>query len=227
MSPSNNDLHDEDHVADLVGWARGASLRSADAETSRQILATALGIDTASLASMPAGDVEQALDRLRGLVEHCDMLASAAEIDDLTGTMRRGAGLAALRREVDRTRRHRNALSILFVDVDRLKEVNDRDGHSAGDELLVGVVRAIRDRLRSYDLVIRWGGDEFVCGLAGADRESATRLAADIRTAVSGSTTSTVTIGIATMEKDEALDAVIGRADHDLYQRRSAPSAVR
>lgn len=222
---NHDEIHslDEDEVTDLVGWARGTGLRDPDPATSRQILATALGVDAESLSGLDGPAVTTALGRLRALAERCDRLASAAEVDDLTKTMRRGAGLAALQREADRSRRHpASPLSVLFVDIDRLKEVNDRDGHSAGDQLIVGTVAAIRDRLRSYDLIIRYGGDEFICGLSGVDGAAAEHLAEDIRAAVRATTSSTVSIGIATMDKGESLDSVIKRADHDLYQGRSA-----
>ena len=64
---------------------------------------------------------------------------------------------------------------VAFVDVDMLKAVNDRDGHAAGDRVLQTVVRAIRARLRSFDPIIRYGGDEFVCGLGGTGLADAER----------------------------------------------------
>jgi diguanylate cyclase (GGDEF)-like protein len=220
---------DSDGSADLIGWARRNPLRRgvpSDPERSRKVLAAALGVSAAQLTSLSNDDVRIALERLRGLVDHWEALASAAEIDDLTGALRRGAGLAALKREVDRNRRHSGTtLSVLFVDVDKLKSVNDRDGHQAGDRLLIGVVRAIRERLRSYDLVVRYGGDEFICCLSGVGSERAERLAADIQRAVEASTSSTVSIGVASLEQGDDADSVVARADNDLYQRRNIPAA--
>jgi diguanylate cyclase (GGDEF)-like protein len=88
--------------------------------------------------------------------------------------------LVELEHEIDRTRRSNGELVTAFVDVVGLKIVNDTYGHAAGDRLLRNVVTALRKWLRSYDLVIRYGGDEFVCVLAAADptvRRRSTRTA--------------------------------------------------
>ena len=79
---------------------------------------------------------------------------------------------------------------LAFVDVDGLKAVNDRDGHAAGDRVLESVVRAIRTRLRSFDPVIRYGGDEFVCGLSGTDLAQAERRFDSIGIAIEADTRS-------------------------------------
>jgi len=90
-------------------------------------------------------------------------------VDDLTGTLRRGAGLAALEREIGRARRHGDhLLTVAFIDLDSLKSVNDSSGHAAGDALLCELAGALTRRLRAYDLVVRWGGDEFVVALSHA-----------------------------------------------------------
>ena len=105
-----------------------------------------------------------------------------AATDDLTGALRRSAGLAALQREIDRSRRvGGRGIAVIFLDVDSLKHVNDTEGHAAGDRVLVEVVAAIRKRVRSYDLVIRYGGDEFLCALVDVAPEDAERTLADIR----------------------------------------------
>jgi len=67
--------------------------------------------------------------------------------------------------EIDRARRSDGRFVVAFADVDRLKIVNDQEGHAAGDRVLQAVVSAIRTRLRSFDPIIRYGGDEFVCAV--------------------------------------------------------------
>ena len=81
--------------------------------------------------------------------------------------------MADLERELDRSRRANGRLVLAFVDVDRLKAANDTEGHAAGDQLLRDVVAALKGGLRSYDLVIRYGGDEFLCALPDTDVETA------------------------------------------------------
>jgi diguanylate cyclase (GGDEF)-like protein len=222
---------EDDTTADLVGWARRNPLSRGlpqDPDRSRKVLSAALGLSPDQLASLDDAEITVALERLRNLVDHWQALASAAETDDLTGALRRGAGLGAVKRELDRSRRHPLiALSILFLDVDKLKVVNDQQGHAAGDALLRGVVTAIRKRLRSYDLIVRYGGDEFVCCLSGVDMTRAQALALDIQRAVKLTTTSTVSIGIATLNGEDDVESLIARADADLYKRRAAVAARR
>ena len=91
-----------------------------------------------------------------------------AQIDQLTGALGRELGIATLEREINRARRGNGRLVLAYVDVDGLKEVNDRQGHAAGDALLRDVVGAIQTHLRSYDPIVRVGGDEFVCALGQA-----------------------------------------------------------
>src|SRR5205085_7089134 len=96
-----------------------------------------------------------------------------AGTDELTGARRRGVGIEELRREIDRVRRTGGSLVAVFVDVDHLKAVNDELGHAAGDELLRDVVGSFRGHMRSYDLIVRLGGDEFLCALPDVSIEDA------------------------------------------------------
>ena len=84
-------------------------------------------------------------------------------IDSLTGVLRRRVGLAAVRREMDRCERVGDPLVLAFVDTVGLKAINDTRGHTTGDQVLRDVAACISTDLRSYDLITRVGGDEFVC----------------------------------------------------------------
>ena len=211
---------------ELVGWALQSQLRGGamTPAVGRRVLATALGVPEDSLEGWHDEWVQDALARLRGLVGYCDRLASEAMIDDLTGALRRGAGVAELSREIDRARRTTmEGIVVGFMDVDGLKAVNDADGHAAGDEILRAVVRAVRERVRSYDIVFRYGGDEFVCVLLGATREQAERTFADISSRViAESGGRTVSIGLADVLDSDTAESVIARADAALYQGRAA-----
>jgi GGDEF domain-containing protein len=99
----------------------------------------------------------------------------SANLDDLTGAFRREMGRLVLNHEIDRARRGDGRFVIVFADVDGLKRVNDRDGHAAGDHVLETVVWTVRSNLRSFDPIVRYGGDEFVCGLGGVDHDVVAR----------------------------------------------------
>ncbi|MDX6640656.1 MAG: hypothetical protein QOF12_1667 [Solirubrobacteraceae bacterium] len=142
-------------------------------------------------------------------------------IDHLTGSLRRRVGLAAIQREMDRSRRTGERLVVAFVDVDGLKVVNDADGHGAGDDLLRAVARAIHAHLRSYDVVARVGGDEFVCSLAGQDMAGARvrfdQISRELAAAIADAT---ITVGLAEYAPDDTLDALVRRADAAMMDLR-------
>ena len=96
-----------------------------------------------------------------------------SSFDDLTGAHGRDAGVVELQREVARANRTQTPLVLAFIDVDDLKTTNDSLGHDAGDRLLRRVVHTIRTHLRSYDLIVRFGGDEFVCSMVDSSLTAA------------------------------------------------------
>ena len=219
-----------DLPVDLVGWATGNRLTTEEPvspELARELLSTALGLRQAQLAALADPDIAAALERLRALVRQIQRLSAAAAVDDLTGALRRGAGLQALTREIARFHRFGGkGVAAIFIDVDGLKRINDTEGHAAGDALLAAVVAAIRERLRAYDLVIRWGGDEFVCVLPDATRAEAERTLADIEQHVRDRTSGrTVSTGLAALQDADTAATLVGRADEALYARREAVRA--
>jgi diguanylate cyclase (GGDEF) domain len=155
----------------------------------------------------------------------------AATTDPLTGIMNRRAFLAALDLEQSRSERHGYPMSLLLLDVDHFKSVNDERGHSAGDRVLAALGRLLAHQARKTDIVARWGGEEFVIVLAGAS-ESGARIAAErMRSAVEGMTVLdeksqrmpvTVSIGIACLEVNDSVDVLIERADRAMYQAKAS-----
>ncbi|MCA1700117.1 MAG: GGDEF domain-containing protein [Actinobacteria bacterium] len=141
-----------------------------------------------------------------------------AQVDQLTGAFGRELGMAALEHEIDRVRRADGRLVLAFVDVDKLKDVNDRDGHPAGDALLRDVVGAIRSHLRSYDPIVRVGGDEFICVLAATELDEARRRFDAIRQTIKATQpTASISVGYATLRPQDTLTQLIARGDSALY----------
>jgi diguanylate cyclase (GGDEF)-like protein len=144
-----------------------------------------------------------------------------AGIDVLTGALRRGRGLVDLQREIDRTRRSDGRLVLAFVDIDGLKAINDTDGHAAGDQLLRDVALALTTKFRSYDLVVRYGGDEFLCTLSGSDLNAARQRFDEVaRTLTQRIPAASIGVGLAALADQDTLDELIARADDALYTGR-------
>ena len=142
---------------------------------------------------------------------------SIAETDELTGVRTRSAGLAAFAREIDRARRTDGRLAVAYVDVVGLKAVNDAHGHTAGDALLRQ--RGGRDAadLRSYDLIVRVGGDEFLCVLPGATIPATSERFATIRAALMAhDDPCEIRVGVAALAPGDSATELIARADADM-----------
>jgi diguanylate cyclase (GGDEF)-like protein len=143
----------------------------------------------------------------------------AAHVDDLTGAYRREMGRIALGNEIDRARRGDGRLVVAFVDLDDLKGINDSQGHAAGDDALRTVVSAIRSKLRSFDPVLRYGGDEFVAGMCEVNEADARQRFEAIRESLVA-VGITVSLGMAALEPGDTVDTLIARADAALLQGR-------
>jgi diguanylate cyclase (GGDEF)-like protein len=145
-----------------------------------------------------------------------------AHLDDLTGAYRRGMGRLAIANEVERARRSDGRFVMAFIDVDDMKGINDKYGHAAGDLVLQALVRIIRSRLRPFDPVIRYGGDEFLCGLGGADVVDAETRFRDIDAALRGELGVGISVGLATLLVGETADQLTARADEALIEVKAA-----
>lgn len=142
-------------------------------------------------------------------------------MDELTGTYRRAAGFLELEREMIRAERTGQRFVLGFLDVDGLKAVNDTLGHPRGDQVLQTVVALVSGQLREYDVVVRFGGDEFVVGLPEVGLEEAGRRFAAVEAAVRDAGAS-ISVGLAERTPDEGLEALIARADQEMYRGRAA-----
>jgi len=159
-----------------------------------------------------------------------------AQTDPLTGALNRRAFMARGERMVARHRHEDTTLSLLFLDLDHFKQLNDRFGHSGGDDVLMCFVGLVNACIRPTDFLFRMGGEEFCCLLPGTDTEQAHRVAERIRHQVEVASVivagqpvrATVSIGIASTETvGHDLDALIRRADSAVYAaKRSGRNRV-
>jgi diguanylate cyclase (GGDEF)-like protein len=147
-------------------------------------------------------------------------------VDDLTGARRRGVGLEELQNEMKRVRREGGTLIAAFVDVDGLKTVNDALGHDAGDRLLQAVAAGLRRHMRSYDLLVRLGGDEFLCAMAGVDGRDAARRFDYVKSQLLEEGAS-ITVGFGELLDGDGPAELIRRADRDLLEQRAIARGAR
>ena len=150
-----------------------------------------------------------------------------SELDSLTGLSNRRVFHELLAREVARSRRYGRRLSLIVLDLDDFKRINDRIGHLAGDAVLAEVASRIRGVVRSTDIGCRVGGDEFAVILPESTRGDADHLAARIERAVAiepiaKAGTLKVSAGVAELSPDDTPTDLFERADEDLYRAKAA-----
>jgi diguanylate cyclase (GGDEF)-like protein/PAS domain S-box-containing protein len=169
--------------------------------------------------------IVQDVTEQRRAVERLERLAST---DDLTGALNRRRFLALVAEEIERCERYGRALSLLMLDLDHFKSINDSYGHLAGDAVLVAFSQECVEHLRTSDRFARMGGEEFAILMPEADLVDAAALAERIRAAVDelavpeldGPPPCTVSIGGAQWDPGMTLDALFARADRMLYQAK-------
>lgn len=162
-----------------------------------------------------------------------DQLRHMARHDPLTGVFNRYALDETLSAEVARSRRYHHPIALLMVDIDRFKEFNDRYGHTAGDEVLKDVAGLLLRCVRETDVVVRYGGDEFLVLLVETDGEAA-RVKARIETEMACQFTTTpygipirLSVGAAHWSpgSGESIDTLLSRADRAMYAEKSSARA--
>ncbi len=157
-----------------------------------------------------------------------EVLLRLATTDPLTGAFNRRHFMELMGREQRRADRYNTTYSILMIDIDHFKRVNDTYGHQVGDHAIQEMAEACRKTTRPTDIVARYGGEEFIVTLTHTDQPGAVKVAERLREAVAeiavstdkGALSFTISIGISTYVKRSAVDQIIQRADQALYKAK-------
>ena len=169
---------------------------------------------------------------MRDITDITQMMSKLEELavtDSLTGISNRRQFMDTARRELSMAERHSLAKSIIMFDLDHFKRFNDTYGHLNGDKVLIAVVGAVKNELRSYDLFGRYGGEEFIIFSAGGDEDEVFGFAQRLRSAVEAIEITlddhpvaiTASFGIATIPPGSDLNAAIDTADKAMYRAKS------
>lgn len=160
-----------------------------------------------------------------------ELLLELSNTDHLTGLFNRRYLMEALDKEVQRSSRKGGSLSLLLLDIDHFKQVNDTYGHLQGDAVLQKVAQQLQKELRTYDIAARYGGEEFIAVLPDATMKEAAFVAERIRASVQASRFNgalaplnlTVSLGVAlyTLNDGTTIDTFIKRADDALYRAKA------
>lgn len=166
------------------------------------------------------------------IIELEQRVMAMARVDDLTGLLNRRAFMEQLENEAQRVKRKRQDLSLVILDLDHFKNVNDSFGHHAGDLVLQETARCIASTCRPYDVIGRYGGEEYIMCLPETSAEQAIQATERIREAIACKKTLipermkyisiTASFGVSTLNyhQAESLDILINRADSALYQAK-------
>ncbi|HTY29558.1 MAG TPA: diguanylate cyclase, partial [Mycobacterium sp.] len=154
-------------------------------------------------------------------------LRRLAVYDPVTGVWNRRHGEELMEADLEQARGTAQRLTVLMLDIDHFKSINDTHGHQAGDRVLADICRRVLDTVNSTDIVARWGGEEFVVMLRNCGLEDASAVAEKIRSRIADSPfgiveSVTASIGVAELRPDDDLASWLARADEALYDAKGA-----
>jgi len=159
--------------------------------------------------------------------ERTEALSRLARIDELTGLTNRRGMAELIAEQISRGGRQHTAFGIIWIDLDHFKEINDEQGHAAGDDALKAVAQLLRAQLRPYDGAARWGGDEFLVLLTPCDQTTLAALSERIRAEAERSLQLregrrlTLSVGAHLAQPGESAEAVLLHADQALYRAKA------
>ncbi len=159
-------------------------------------------------------------------------LGQDARTDTLTSLFNRRYGNERLAEQVERFQRYGQGFAVALLDIDHFKLINDTHGHSGGDDVLVRVAAALREASRASDIVVRWGGEEFLFIFPGTDIGQAAGIVERFRNHLPSAPVTvrtsgvevpvTISGGVAQCEKGDTADGLVARADDALYKAKQA-----
>ncbi len=196
-------------VASLYAWT------SLETELALRVSATL------TIASILAGIFVRIISSQQAL------LLEQAVSDPLSGLKNRMLLDEILEQAVNLSQRNKSPVTLLSLDIDHFKKINDRYGHGVGDRVIVGVADLLRARVRKSDTAFRTGGEEFLCLLHNCDRERGEKIAEEIRSEIMmagflSDQPVTVSLGVASHQPGETTESWLKRADDLLYRAKSA-----
>lgn len=167
-------------------------------------------------------ELKQLNDKLN---EQLEQISHIANHDKLTSVYNRHMFEEMLQKELSRTKRYSRPLSLIMIDADYFKEINDRFGHQTGDAVLKSLADTLREHLRTSDIVARWGGEEFVVILPDTQREQALQLAEELRLIIAETTFPeevhlTCSFGVTSYKVEDTLQSLFSRIDASLYRAK-------
>ncbi|WP_440995843.1 sensor domain-containing diguanylate cyclase [Arhodomonas sp. SL1] len=205
--PDNGEWHVEFRVetAQGVRWVLGHAVAASDPQPGRLFRGVLMDIS-----------------RRKALEEQ---LKRAATHDALTGALNRAGFVPILEHAIEQARRYGHPLSLLLADIDHFKRINDHHGHELGDRVLERFAVVIRERLRASDLLVRWGGEEFIILLPQTDAGCARVVAEELRRNVATAEFPvaehvTMSVGVADLREEDNVKSLIRRADAGTYNAK-------
>lgn len=210
----------------MVAIALGHIVDPIQFDTQYALMSVRIGVALMALAPITVSSVMVARNEL------LEQLRQFAAHDPLTGALNRRAFVEGYRERHDQRALRSRAVSVLVLDIDHFKKINDTWGHAVGDQVLIAFVRTVRECLRGSDLLGRFGGEEFVVLMCGCNHEEALGVAERVRAAVASTivhldggrnVVMTASIGLASADTmPPLLDPLVAAADKALYAAKAA-----
>lgn len=199
----------------------------AEGNPSEPLTLTQTGLDAFSPDTLEMRAISHLVNTTaRELEEANQSLEKQANTDQLTGIYNRHKAGVVLDQEYRRAQRYGRPLSLIMIDIDDFKQINDHFGHQVGDQVLIKTTRVIQPVIRETDWFVRWGGEEFLIICPETDLKGTAEIAERLRVAVANAPILeqrpvTISVGVACHVKEDTLDTLLECADKALYQAKA------